>query len=518
MLNYAGKAKEIYGYSFSLGGNYRYNTGKGIGQSGTNLRIADYYAISNAADYSTWEWFNEKAVYSAYGLGQLSYREWLYFDFTLRNDWSSTLPVENNAYFYHSENLSFLFTNAFNIKSNILTSGKVRASFARVGNDTYPYMTQQYYWVNQTQLPYPIGSFSDVLASYDLQPEITNSWELGTNLNFLNNLIVLDLTYYNNKSNNQIMNVPLPLSSGFTSKNMNAAQLQNTGFEVQMDAALIRGKNFNWNATLTWSKNKSMVVDLYQDLESIVLDDQWFATIQARPGMSYGTIYTTDYRRDNQGRKMIDDKGFAVKGDYQAMGDINPDWIGGLSNSFTYKNLLLSFLIDIRKGGDVYSIGKAYRCLFGTSELTLEGRKEWYATHDPDYQYSVPLPGVTPDGYIESGINENTGKENTVPVDPLYRWYNIWAKEIGTEWMMDGTNARMREIQLGYALPSALLSKTPLDDITISVVGRNLFFFYNAMKDIDPESSYSSGNTGGGFEHNSIPSTRSFGFNLKVRF
>jgi len=105
-----------------------------------------------------------------------------------------------------------------------------------------------------------------------------------------------------------------------------------------------------------------------------------------------------------------------------------------------------------------------------------------------------------------------------VPVDPLYRWYNIWAKEIGAEWMMDGTNARMREIQLGYALPSALLSKTPLENITISVVGRNLFFFYNAMKDIDPESSYSSGNTGGGFEHNSIPSTRSFGFNLKVRF
>ena len=135
-----------------------------------------------------------------------------------------------------------------------------------------------------------------------------------------------------------------------------------------------------------------------------------------------------------------------------------------------------------------------------------------------DYQYSVPLPGVTPDGYVESGINENTGKENTVPVDPLYRWYNIWAKEIGAEWMMDGTNARMREIQLGYTLPSAFVSKTPLDDITISVVSHHTVFLYNAMKDIDPESSYSSGNTGGGFEHNSIPSTRSFRFDLKFHF
>lgn len=517
MLNYSKKI-DVYGLTFSIGGNYRYNTGKGLNQSGNNLRIDNFYAISNAANFYTNQWLSEKEVLSTYGLGQLSYKEWLYFDFTLRNDWSSTLPAASNSYFYHSENLSFLFTNAFGIKSDVLTTGKLRASYAQVGNDTDPYRTRQYYYVSQSLLPYPLGGFDAELATYDLQPEITGSWELGTNLNFFSNRIVLDLTYYFKNSNNQIMEVALPPSSGFSTIFRNAAHLQNSGLEVQADFNLINKKDFEWNTTITWSKNKSLVVKLFQDTKSFPLDEQWFSTIQANEGKEYGNIYTYDFKRDNKGRILVDDKGFVLKGDYKSMGNINPDWLGGIYNSFRYKNVFLSFLVDIRKGGDVYSIGKAYRCLFGTSALTIEGRKEWYATHDPAFQYSIPLAGVTPDGYVEAGINENTGMPNTTPVDPLYRWYNIWAKEIGAPWLLDGTNVRMREIQFGFSLPKKFISRTPLRDITLSLVGRNLFFFYNAMGDIDPESGYSSGNTGGGYEHNSIPTTRSMGFNLKVNF
>jgi hypothetical protein len=172
----------------------------------------------------------------------------------------------------------------------------------------------------------------------------------------------------------------------------------------------------------------------------------------------------------------------------------------------------------MRKGGNVSSMGKAYRGLFGTSEESVAGRDEWYATHDPRYNYSTPLPGVEEKGYIEDGINETTGKANTIPVDPMLRWYNIWAKEIGTEWLLDATNIRMRELVLSYSLPGNMISKTPFNNVQVSFVGRNLFFFYNAMKDIDPESGYSSGNTGGGFEHSAIPTLRSYGFNFKVSF
>jgi TonB-linked SusC/RagA family outer membrane protein len=518
LANYNMKVQEDINLTFSIGGNYRYNNYKSISQSGSNLRINDFFAISNCGSYNTSEGFSEKAVISAYGLGSAAYKNYLYFDFTLRNDWSSTLPAENNSYFYHSENVSFLFTNAFNIQSDILSSGKLRGSYAKVGNDTGPYNTQQYYSVTQSQLPYPMGNFSDILASYDLQPEITSSWEIGTNLGLLKNIIILDFTYYNNKSNNQIMDIPLPPSSGYSSKRTNAARLKNNGYEVQIDAKAIQGKAFNWDISATWSKNISEVTGLYGDLESIILEDSWIATIQARPGDEFGVIYAWDYKRDSYGRKLIDDKGYAQKGEYKKMGSINPDWIGGISNRVSYRDFSLSFLVDIRKGGDIASMGKAYRALFGTSAESNAGREEWYATHDPAYQYSVPLPGVNPRGFIESGINETTGETNTVPVDPIYRWYNIWSKEIGTEWMVDATNVRLRELVLAYTMPRKLLSGTPLSDVQISLVGRNLFFFYNAMNDVDPESGYTSGNTGGGFEHCAIPTLRSLGFNVRIGF
>jgi len=518
LFSYNPNLESNFKYSGNVGGNYRYNLGKGISQSGGNLRINDFFAISNAGTYGTAERFSEKQVYSLYGLGSLSYKNWMFFDFTLRNDWSSTLPVANNSYFYHSENLSLLFTEFLNMKSSVLSAGKIRSSYSKVGNDTGPYQTSKYYSVNQSPLPYPTGSFSNVLPPYDLQPEITTSFEVGTNLNFLEGLVVLDFTTYWNNSENQIMNVPLPPGSGFASKKMNAAQLKNTGYEIQLDVAPIQKDNFNWIITATWSKNKSEVVKLTDNLESIVLDEQWYATIQARPGEEFGGIYTTDFKRSQDGKVLVDNEGYALKGDYKLMGNINPDWIGGISNNLKYKNISLSFLIDMRMGGEVYSIGKAYRALFGTSAESVEGRDRWYATHDPATMYTTTLPGITPDGYIENAINETTGKQNTVPVDPIYRWYNIWSKEIGTEWMLDATNIRMREASLGYSLPKKVLSKTPFTDIQLSLVGRNLFFFYNAMNDIDPESGYSSGNTGGGFEHSAIPTTRSIGFNLKVNF
>jgi len=518
LANYSRKAGKDLSLTFSLGGNFRYNNYKSISQSGDNLRINDFYAISNCANYYTSEGFSEKAVVSAFGLGQVSFKDYLYFDYTLRNDWSSTLPAENNSYFYHSENLSFLFTNAFNIPTGVLSSGKLRGSYAKVGNDTGPYNTQQYYYVNQTPLPYPMGSFSSVLASLDLQPEITSSWEVGTNLSFLSDLFTIDLTYYQNSSNNQIMDIPLPPSSGFSSQRTNAAHLKNKGLEVQLDVSPLKSQNFTWDLSLTWSKNKSTVESLYGDMESLILEDSWIATIQARPGEEYGVIYAWDYKRDKYGRKLIDNSGYSQKGEYKKMGTMNPDWIGGFSNRLSYKNFNLSFLVDMRKGGNVSSMGKAYRGLFGTSKESAVGRDEWYATHDPQYNYATPLPGVEEKGYVEEGINETTGKTNTIPVDPILRWYNIWAKEIGTEWLLDATNIRMRELVLSYSFPKKMISNTPFNDVQVSFAGRNLFFFYNAMKDIDPESGYSSGNTGGGFEHNAIPSLRSYGFNFKVSF
>jgi TonB-linked SusC/RagA family outer membrane protein len=507
-----------FGISLSGGGNYRYNEGNSIYQNGSVMRVPGFYNISNYKNYSTGESFDKKAVISAYGLGTFSYKNYLYLDVTARNDWSSTLPLDNNSYFYHSENLSFLFSEAFDLKSEILDLGKLRASYAKVGNDTGPYQIDQYYSVVQTQTDYPLGSLGGQLPHFDLQPEETYSWEMGTNLSFFKSRLVVDAAYYYSISDNQIMPVNLTPSTGYATKKMNAGKIKNTGLEFQVNGTPVSANNgFNWDVILTWSKNKSTVEELYGDMEFLPLGDEFHMTIEARVGKPYGEIYLTDFKRDAQGNKLIDNNGYAQPGERKAMGDINPDWIGGITNQLRYKNFSLNFLIDIQKGGDIYSWGQAYRGLFGTAIETLEGRDGWYATHQGGLN-NENIPGVFPEGYIEEGILESTGQPNDIPIQPVQRWYGLFANQIGTEWLMSATNVRMREVVLGYNLPKQWLENSPVANINLSFSGRNLFFFYKAMPHSDPESGYSSGNVGSGIEHYSLPSTSSYGFNLKINF
>ncbi len=515
LLTYGNDAGDFI-YDLSLGGNYRYDQWKGLNQSGNGMKIPDFFHISNFNEYGTGEWFGEKAVMSLYGLGQLAYKNFLYFDFTVRNDWSSTLPVGSNSYFYHSENLSFLFADAFNLTSKIFSSGKLRGSYAKVGNDTGPYQTQQYYSISQINVQYPVGSIGSQLAFFNYRPEITHSWELGTNLGFFDERLMFDFTYYESYSKDQIMNVPMLPSTGYGSKKMNAGEISNKGIEIQIDGLIMsRPGGFKWNVVLNYSRNKSKVVKLADGLEEIRLNTLWHADIMAYPGEEYGVIVGIDYKRDDQGRKLIDKFGFAQPGERKILGSINPDWMGGLSNVLSYKGIMFSFLIDAQMGSELYSWGKSYKGLYGTGEETLEGRAEFYATHFPS---GAPLPGVDPDGYYESGISEGDGQPNAVPIDPAYRYYNLWNRTIAKESVLDGSNIRMREMVLGYTLPASLLDNTPLQSVSLAFTGRNLFFLYKNTMHIDPESGYSSGNTGNGFEHSSLPSTRSYGFNLRVSF
>lgn len=503
LLTYKIKWNDI-NMDLSAGGNYRYNEGVWMSQWGAVQRIPDFYNISNYSNYGTGEGSALKSVYSAYGLGTIYYKNFLYLDVTARNDWSSTLPLENNSYFYHSENLSFLFAKAFGWENKILTTGSLRASYAKVGNDTGPYQIDQYYYLQQTQTPWPMAGMGGQLPQFDLQPEETKSWEVGTNLVFLKNRLVLDATYYYSMSDKQIMNVALASSSGYSSKKMNAGEIQNTGWEIQLNATPVSTNwGLSWDVGITWWKNNSMVRKLYDDIEFLLLASEFHMTIEAHVDQPYGQIYFIDYERDAFGNKLIDKNGYATAGERKAMGDINPDWNAGITNTLTYKGLSLSFLIDMQMGGDIYSWGNSYRGLFGTSKDTEEGRTEW-------------LAGTG--GFVEEGINEETGRPNEVAVDPTYRWYNLFNKKIGTEWLIDATNVRMREVVLGYNLPVKWLTKTPLAGISLSVVGRNLFFIYKASEHFDPESGFSSGNTGTGIEHLSLPSTTSYGVNLRINF
>lgn len=521
LLSYKENLSDDLKLNLSFGGNHRYNQYKSIAQNGDTWRIPGFYNMSNLENYSTSEYFSEKEVMSVYGLGTLSYLNYLYFDFTYRNDWSSTLPAESNSYGYYSGNLSFLFTEVLKMDNTVLSLGKVRGSYAKVGNDTDPYQTLNYYSVRQSVWPYPSGGMSSKLTFADFKPEITTSWEVGTNLNFFSNLITLDLAFYQSNSRNQIMDVKLAPSSGFEDIKQNAGEVQNTGFEGLISATPISHKDgLNWDVSLNFSRNKSEVVSLADGETRKVLTNSLnsFVTIELRPGEPFGSIYGVDYLRDENGNKLISDDGSSIAGEYKNFGDINPDLMGGLSNQFSYKNIQLRFLIDFQLGGEFYSHGLTYRDLMGTSVESLKGRDEWYSTHEGMF-FGDPIKGVIPKGYVEEGVNVNTGEVNTVPLEPMMRAVNsIWFNKIVSDYILDATNVRLRELSLGYDVPKSIIGKTPLTNVNIALVGRNLFFLYNAAHHVDPESGYNAGAIGNAIEATAMPATRSYGFNLTINF
>lgn len=527
LLTYKTKLSKEVKMDLNVGGNYRYNEYKSINQSGSNWRVPDFFHMSNLEEYGTGEHYSKKEVWSALGLGQISWKNYLYFDFTLRNDWSSTLPTQNNqnSYFYHSENLSFLFTELFDIKSSVLSSGKLRGSYAKVGNDTGPYNLDNYYSVSQSQLPYSTGGMGSTIANSNLMPENTFSWEIGTNLGFFNNRLELDFTWYDAYTVNQIMRVKTAVSTGWNDRWINSGELANKGFELQINGTPIDKSNgLRWDVTFNMSKNMSEVVSLYKDdyqsVDNLVLKTSimdW-AIIEARVGGEFGEIYGIDYARDENGNKLVDPAGYGMKGEYKKLGSINPDFIGGLSNNFSYKNFNLSFLVDFQVGGEYYSHSSLYRDLFGTGVSSLEGREEWYSTHQGPGHF-LPIAGVFPDGYIEDGISVETGQPNDIPVQPIFRHVETMVNRgIVKDYIMDATNVRVREIVLGYTLPSKWLNNTFIARANLSLVGRNLFFLYLATDNIDPEAGFDSGNFGSAFELNTMPGTRSYGFNLNLSF
>ncbi len=520
LLSYNTDLGENFNLNMSLGGNYRYNNWKSISQGGNDWKVPDFYHMSNLSNFYTGESLGQKEVLSLYGLGTISFKNYLYLDLTYRNDWSSTLPADNSSYSFYSGNMSFLFTEALNIHSNFFSKGKIRASVAKVGNDAGPYQTTNYYTVSQTNLPYPIGGMSGQLAFQNFKPEITNSWEVGTNLSFFNNRLDLDFTYYYSKSKNQIMSVELAPSTGFNSQKINAGEVQNNGIEVLLSGTAVTNNSFTYDLSLNFSMNRNEVVELYGDVDRRVLLEAvtGFAFVELRKGEPFGSIYGNDYARNEKGEKLIDDAGNPIVGDYVKLGDINPDLIGGFTNNFMYKNLNLKFLIEFQIGGEYYSESRLYHDLFGTSKKSLKGREEWYSTHQGPL-YGQTIPGVIPKGYVEDGVNVNTGQPNDIPVQPMIRNVNvIYYQKIVSDYIVDATNVRMRELSLGYNFPQKWMDKTFFTKVNLALTARNLFFFYNASGDYDPESGFNAGSIGNAFELNPMPTARNFGFNLSMSF
>jgi TonB-linked SusC/RagA family outer membrane protein len=496
------------------GGNLRKNFYQDASVGVSKLTVPGIFAIANAGNPpNPTDYLEEREVRSLYGSLSLNYRGYLNLDATGRNDWSSTLPENHNSYFYPSVSSAFLFTDAFGISSSRFSSGKVRASWTRVGNDAGPYQLASVYGANQPWSGTPMFAVPNELPNINLKPEETTAWEIGTDLGFFNERLGFVLTRYDRTTKNQILGVQVSRASGYSTQRLNAGEVRNWGWEILLKAMPVRLDNgFRWNVTANWSKNNSEVTELYGDLETLVLGTYWSLNIEARKGEPYGVMFANGVLRcsgpdyegctsEQKGLPLLDADGWLQTDPVRkVVGNYNPDWIGGLQNRFSYGAFDLSVLVDGQKGGDIFSVTNWFGEYAGVLKSTLKGREvDW---DDPGYLNK----GVLPDGRVN-------GVDADVRILSQERFEDNWGKqELSVD---DATYMKLREVRLGYELPAAWVGRFGFSGGNIALIGRNLFLWAPNIDNIDPETAFDASNVQG-IEFGQFPSARSIGFSLTI--
>ncbi len=503
ILTASNDLSENFTGSLSLGANkYTYKLEK-EGYTGTKLDIPDLYQITNTLNTIITPDASRKETQSLFFNGQLGYKDYLFLDVTGRNDWSSTLGIGNYSFFYPSASLSFVFSDALNTDPKFLTFGKVRASYAEAGNDASPYQTITGYANSQSSFQgQRYASLVSNVKNADLKNELTSSYEFGADIRLFNDRLGIDFTYYNSSTTNQILPAEISASSGYQTILVNAGEITNAGIELLLTATPISiPDTFSWDVSLNFSKNKSEVVSLVDGIDSYTLISAGGANIEARPGEAYGNIVGFPYKRNEAGRKIITSSGSFQRDDEQAiLGNVQPDWLGGITNTFTYKGFALSSLIDIRQGGQIYSFSKYDQMAKGTGKFT-ENRDNLVA-----------------DGVVEN--EDGSFSENTqVVIGQAYYAQQAWGN-IGEEFVLDADYIALREASIGYDFNQKILSRTPFKTARFSIVGRNLFYLQRddevKSMGISPEAAFAPTAAAQGYEFSSVPSTRSIGFNLSL--
>ncbi|WP_223808745.1 SusC/RagA family TonB-linked outer membrane protein [Rufibacter hautae] len=509
------------------GGNIMHRRAENQMSTGSGIVLEGIQAITNFTTQSNDYGLFRKQINSLYGTVQTGYKDTYFIDVTARNDWSSTLSKGNNSYFYPSVSGSFVFTNLMD-RSPILSFGKLRASAAQVGGDTDPYQLSLTYGLkNFSLLGKPLGEISNTsVPNLELKPTRTFTYEFGTDLRFLENRVQLDLTYYSKKTTDQILPLIIPATSGYNTAIINAGEITNKGVELMLKGGVVSTPAFSWDVMVNYARNVNQVVKLHEQVKEYTLANaRWAgAAIMAQEGQTFGTIVGKKLMRDPNGNVVHNAAGLPVFGtEQEVLGKGTYDWTSGITNVLTYKGFRLSALVDIKSGADIYSMSSAIAHTNGTSENTLEGRAGWYASEEARLAAGASPAAWTPTGgYVGKGVvNVGTAEApnyqpNTTFVNPQSYWAQFLSNS-PEPFIYDATYAKLRELTIGYTLPKTLFGRLPIQAASISFVGRNLFILYSNLPNIDPESSYNNGN-GQGLEYGSIPSRRSFGANLSIRF
>jgi TonB-linked SusC/RagA family outer membrane protein len=485
-----------------FGGVRRTNSFDRVYARVNDLTVDGVYNLGNNASPN----FNasrteESVVNSLFASTQFGFKNYLFLDLTARNDWSSTLPVGNNSFFYPSVSLSAVITDMLEMESNFLSFAKVRASWAEVGNDADPYMLQQVFtpqglWDGAT----PMFAENNEIANATLRPEITTGLEFGADLRFLNGRLGLDVTYYNQSTRDQILAVDISRASGYTSRVLNAGEITNKGIEVMLSGTIFQlPGGLSWDASVNFARNRNQVVELADGLESLTLWSIRGASLEARVGEAYGNFYGRKFARTDAGEIIFEDGFPTTQPGQEVIGNIQPDWIGGISNTLSYKGLSVSALIDIKQGGDIYDMGTSLMRQNGVSEESAAGREEGTIGVGVKNVGTAEAPQYVPNDVV-------------VSTRTFMRYYS--GRQYHEAAVFDGSYVKLREASISYRLPSRWFDDFFFRSARVSVIGRNLAIFHSNNRHLDPEISSASL----GYNYGQLPSTRSVGFNVNLQF
>ncbi len=501
-----------------VGGNRMRRDSERIAASGNNFNVPFFEAINNTVIQNFNYYFQGSGINSLFGSAEISYNNLLFLTGTLRNDWFSVLDPEYNSILYPSIGGSFVFSDAINTLPNWLSFGKIRGSWAQVGNVTVnPYNTILTYSLKQAHLGYTMASFSSAggnngsIPNPTLQPLTSTEYEIGMDVRFLDNRLGLDVTYYNQRTTNDILRATISRASGFGSTVVNVGELENKGIEVLLTGAPIQGP-FLWDVSLNFAKNENKVISLIEGNDELIVEEPRTRTVFVKHivGQPFGVITGLVQKRSPDGQLVFDAANGAPiqSDDYQIIGNGVPDWTGGFSNDFSFKGFQLGVLVDFKIGGDIYSGTNVRLTQAGLTQRTLEGREG---------QEPITVSGVAQNGTDESGEPIYEPFSKTLTPNEAQGYWNQVGNRVQDQFIYDASFAKLRQVTFGYSFPSSILEKTPFQSASLSFVARNLAILYKNVDNIDPESSYQNGN-GQGLDYFGMPTTRSFGFNLRVGF
>lgn len=523
MVNYTTDVGTDFKLDAMIGNNITDRKTEMTDVQGEGFIIPSYYNLSNTQTQSNIAVLEQYRMVSVYGQVTASFRNYLFLTLTGRNDWSSTLPKSNNNFFYPSVSTGFVFSEL--LDNDWLNFGKLRVSYAEVGNDAPVYALAASYvnpegWdPTRGALTFPYNNVNgyirdDSAGNPNIEPEKTKEFEIGTEIKLFNNRVGLDASYYHKVSLNQIYPTPTAYSVGYTTALMNIGKMTNTGVELMAYFTPLKSRNFQWDVTLNWATNTNTVNKIADGVSSLQLEGFTGEGPFLVEGESYGVIYGYYAERDEEGRYVIRDDGSYQDGEYlynqgksKVLGKVDPDWTGGIRNTFSYKGLMLSAFVDMRFGGSVYNLDEYYLKYYGMS-VTTDNR--------PD-DLAVVLDGVK--GHYDDDLNVVITGENDIEADYQSLYQNTVSSI--TEFNVQKNDyIKLRELSLAYQLPKKWLDSVPyISSFNVSLSGRNLWFWkHDSFTGSDPEGSLAGSKNGQGIVNYMMPSTRSYSLNMKVTF